>query len=103
MFHPIFTRALARGVTPVMFGNELLVRGRRNTHRSTACAHGQRFPLLAATPSVLNGQIFAIVNDVMLHRHGGIAFAIKNAGHGSNGAPRNKLTDKNHATFPAVD
>ena len=39
----------------------------------------------------------------MLHRHGRVRLAIKNARNRGNGTPRNKFTDENDTPFPSVN
>src|ERR1700716_3844531 len=92
----------ARGVTPVMFGNKLLMRSLRRSLRFAGRRHGQRFPTLAAPPLIFREDASVLVLERMPHRQRGIRLAIKCPGDDCDRGPRNKLADKDHSAPPFI-
>src|SRR5437773_7769102 len=103
MFDAVFAAAgAARGVAPVMLGDEFLVRSLPGALRLAARSHRQRFPAAAAPPLILGKDAPFLVLEDVPHRERGIRLAVKCPRDEGDRAPRNQLPHKNNTAPPFV-
>src|SRR6266545_4115615 len=103
MFYAIFAATVPHtGVAPVMFGNKFGMRTGGNRLRFAGCAHLEKFPLLSASPAVLDAQFSIDVLYIVLHRESEVALSIKCTGNEGNRTAWHKLADENYTTSPGV-
>src|SRR5437764_2413013 len=103
MFDEVLARAFAtRGVTPIMFGNELFVRTEGARLRFAVRVHGEMFPFIAAAPLVFRAHNSIFVFHFAAHREGEIRFAVENARSDGDGDFGDEFADENDAASPGV-
>src|SRR2546423_5202259 len=101
MFDAVFAASItSRGVTPVMFGDEFLVRPVAGTLRLADCSHRQRFPAPAASPLILSKDATVLVLERVPHRQRQIRLAIKRAGDERDGSAWHQLPNENDTAPP---
>src|SRR6476660_4859674 len=103
MFDAVLAGAFAtRGVTPIMFGNELFVRTECARLRFAVRIHGEMFPFIAAAPLVFRSHNSIFVFHFAAHREGEIRFAIENARGDGDGDFGDEFADENDTASPGV-
>src|SRR4029077_16254684 len=103
VFDAIFAATVPHtGVAPVMFSNKFGMRTGGNRLRFTGCAHLEKFPLLSASPAILDAQFSIDVLYIVLHRESEVALSIKCPGNEGNHTTRHKLADENDTASPGV-
>src|SRR6478672_2608946 len=103
MFDAVFAATVAaRGVTPVMFGDEFLVRSVLGGLWFTARSHRQRFPAPTATPLIFGEEAAVLVLKHVTHWQRQVRLAVKRPRDQSDCATRNQLADKDDTASPFV-
>jgi hypothetical protein len=94
--------AAARGVAPIMFGDELFVRSLCGPLGFAGRGHGERFPMPAAPPLILGKEPALLVFKHVPHRQRQVGLAVKGPRNERDRAPRHQLPHKDHSAPPFV-